>query len=61
MNVYMMSREAHESAIEAATVDLREGWLKPTIASRFSLDQIVAAHEATESGKSVGKVVVLLD
>ncbi|MDQ2841795.1 MAG: zinc-binding dehydrogenase [Acidobacteriota bacterium] len=57
----MMSREAHESAIEAATVGLREGWLKPTIASRFSLDQIVAAHEASGSGKSVGKVVVLID
>jgi len=61
VNVYMMSREAHEGAIEAATVGLREGWLRPTIASRFSLDQIVAAHEATESGKSVGKVVVLFD
>ncbi|AXC15807.1 Quinone oxidoreductase [Acidisarcina polymorpha] len=61
VNVYMMSREAHESAIEAVMVGLREGWLKPTIASRFSLDQIVAAHEASESGKSVGKIVVLLD
>ena len=37
---------------------LREGWLKPIIASRFSPEQTVAAHEASESGKSVGKVVV---
>ncbi len=60
VNVYMMSREAHESAIAATTVGLREGWLKPTIASRFPLDQIVAAHEASETGKSIGKVVIIL-
>ncbi len=61
VNVYMMSGEAHESAIAATTVGLREGWLKSTIASRFPFDQIVAAHEASESGKSVGKVVIHLD
>ena len=61
VNVYMMSWEAHESAVAATTVGLREGWLKSTIASRFPLDQIVAAHEASESGKRIGKVVILLD
>ncbi len=60
VNVYRMSREAHESAIAATTVGLREGWIKPTIASRFSLDHIVEAHEASESGKSIGKVVLHL-
>ena len=39
----------------------REGWLKPTIASPFPLNQIVAAHEASESGKSIGKVVIHLN
>ena len=61
VNVYKMSQEAHESAIQATTVGLKEGWLKPTIASRFSLEQIVAAHEASESGKSIGKVVVIIE
>ncbi len=61
VDVYVMSKEAHESAIAATTVGLREGWLTPTIASRFSLDQIVAAHEASESGKNIGKVVIHLD
>ena len=61
VNVYKMSQEAHESAIQATTVGLREGWLKPIIASRFSLEQIVEAHETSESGKSVGKVIVLID
>lgn len=59
--VYKMTHEAHESAIQATTKGLEQGWLKTTIASRFSLDQIAAAHEASESGKSVGKVVVLID
>ncbi len=60
MNVYKMSQEAHESAIQAATVGLREGWLKPIIASRFPLEQIVEAHQTSESGKNVGKVVVVI-
>ena len=59
--VYKMSREAHENGIQATTTGLREGWLKTTIASRFPLEQIAAAHEASESGKMIGKVVVLID
>ncbi len=59
--VYRMSLEAHESAIQATTKGLEQGWLKTTIASRFSLEGIAEAHEASESGKSVGKVVVLID
>lgn len=61
VNVYGMSREAHESAIQSTTIGLQEGWLKTTIASRFSLEQIVAAHEASESGKTIGKIIVLID
>ncbi len=61
VNVYLMSREAHESAIQTTTTGLKEGWLKPAIVSRFPLEQPVAAHEASESGKSVGKVIVNLD
>lgn len=59
--VYKMSREDHESAIQATTIGLKKGWLKTTIASTFALDQIAAAHEASESGNMVGKVVVLID
>jgi len=61
VNVYGMSREAHESAIQSATIGLQEGWLKTTIASCFSLEQIAGAHEASESGKSIGKIIVLID
>lgn len=60
VDVYGMSQQAHESALELTTRGLQEGWLKTTIASRFSLEQIVEAHEATESGKILAKVVLLL-
>jgi NADPH2:quinone reductase len=61
VNVYQMSQEARESAIQATNKGLQEGWLKSTIASRFPLEQISAAHEASESGKTIGKIVVLID
>ena len=59
--VYNMSPEAHRAAIEATNLGLQEGWLQTTIAARFTLDQIVDAHELSESGKSIGKVVILVD
>jgi NADPH2:quinone reductase len=61
VNVFQMSPEARQSAIQATDKGLQEGWLKTTIASRFPLEQIAAAHEASESGKTIGKIVVLND
>ena len=40
---------------------LREGKLIHSVAARFPLSEIVAAHEAVESGKIDGNVVVKLD
>jgi NADPH2:quinone reductase len=40
---------------------LRDGKLTHSIAARFPLAEIVAAHEAVESGKVDGQVVVTLD
>ncbi|MFL6851979.1 MAG: zinc-binding dehydrogenase [Sphingomicrobium sp.] len=31
------------------------------VAQRFPLDQIVQAHEAVESGTTIGNVVLMLD
>lgn len=59
--VYKMTQEAHEEAIQATTKGLQEGWLQTTFAARFSLNDIAKAHDASESGKAVGKVVVLID
>lgn len=58
--VYNMSVEAHRLAIEATTAGLAEGWLKTTIAAKFPLNQIADAHELSESGKAIGKVIVLV-
>ena len=59
--VYSMSLEAHLLGIEAINSGLREGWLTTTVAARFTLDQIIDAHEYCESGKGIGKVVILVD
>jgi NADPH2:quinone reductase len=40
---------------------LREGKLVHSVAARYPLNEIVAAHEAVESGKVDGQVVVMLD
>jgi len=58
--VYSMNSEAHKQAIEGTLKGLEEGWLRTTIAARFPLEQIIEAHELSESGKAVGKVVVVL-
>lgn len=56
----IMSIEAHELGIDAITAALQEGWLHTTVAARFTFDQIVEAYESAESGKNIGKVVVLV-
>jgi NADPH2:quinone reductase len=40
------------------TALLKAGQLQHSIGPRFSLDQIVQAHETVEAGQSVGNVVV---
>jgi len=39
---------------------LRQGKLTHSVAARYSLTEIVAAHEAVESGKVDGHVIVTL-
>lgn len=56
--VYLMSRQAHDKAIAAVTAALDNKTLKHHIGRRYTLDQIVDAHEALESGKVVGKIVM---
>ena len=43
--VYKMTEQAHQKAIHATTIWLQEGWLKVNLAGKFSLDEIVSAHE----------------
>lgn len=59
--VYAMSREAHDEAAQWITTALRRGTLRHQYHRRFTLDEIALAHEATESMKQVGKVILTLD
>ena len=58
--VYAMPREAHDEAARYITDALRAGRFKHQIYRRyaFTRDEVVAAHEATESMSHVGKVLV---
>jgi len=56
--VYKLADPMRRAHIAAVTSFLEKGMLHHTIAARFPLERIVEAHEATESGKLLGHVVV---
>lgn len=56
--VYVMSLAAHTAAAEDITTCLKAGVLRHAIAQRFPLSDIAAAHEAVESGRAIGNLVV---
>ncbi len=58
--VYVMSKAAHQGAIRDVTTCLETGVLLHPTVHPFALEDIVAAHEAVESGAFIGKVVVRL-
>jgi NADPH2:quinone reductase len=57
--VYELSDAVRRRAIADVTRLLEDGRLTHRIAARFSLDEIAQAHEAVESGRLVGNVIVL--
>jgi len=56
--VYLVSAEAHARAAREITEHLKAGRLKHSIARRFPLSEIAAAHEAMEAGHLNGKAVI---
>jgi NADPH2:quinone reductase len=56
--VYLASRAAHRAAARDLTAHLAAGRLKHSIARRFPLAEVAAAHEAMEAGHLNGKVIV---
>jgi NADPH2:quinone reductase len=56
--VYIMPAAARERAIADIGAMLRAGALQPRVGARFALDDVAAAHEAQESGRVVGNIVV---
>ncbi len=56
--VYVMPKAAHQKAIEDLTKCLEDKALRPNIAKKFPLSEAILAHEAVESGKTIGKVLI---
>jgi hypothetical protein len=52
---------AHDEAADWITAALARGALRHQYYRTFALDDIAAAHEATESMRNVGKVLVAID
>ena len=58
--VYEMRPEERARATQAITEMLARGELIHNVAQTFGLDDIVAAHEAVESGRAMGNIVVTI-
>jgi NADPH2:quinone reductase len=58
--VYEMSAQAHADAVRDITLALSAGAYRPHIAMRTTLDRIAEAHDAQDSGATVGKIVLTL-
>jgi NADPH:quinone reductase len=56
--VYELSKDERERATRDITEMLGRGELVHNVAQTFALGDIVAAHEAVESGKAIGNIVV---
>jgi NADPH2:quinone reductase len=60
MLVYELTEEARIRAITDITSRLAANSLIHNVAAQFSLDEIVAAHEAVEQSRATGNVVITL-
>ena len=56
--IYEAPQSARDAAARDITAMLQAGALRHQIAQRLPLDSVVAAHEAMESGKLVGKILI---
>ena len=58
VGVFFMPKSAHKSAIADLTECMEQGIIKHPIDERFSLEEIIKAHEKSESGETIGKNVI---
>ena len=56
--VYELTEDERARAVAGITAALEAGWLQNRVAARFPLKDIAAAHEAVESGRVIGNVIV---
>lgn len=58
--VYELSQDERRAGLGYLDAALAAGMLEHTIGARFTLEHVVAAHEAVEHGQVIGNVVVTL-
>jgi NADPH2:quinone reductase len=56
--IYQAPQAAREAAARDINGLLAANSLKHQYSARYALEQIVPAHEAVESGKGIGKVLI---
>jgi NADPH2:quinone reductase len=56
--VYELTPQDRQARVSELTEMLKQNQLSHTIAAEYSLSQVVQAHEAVESGKLIGNVVI---
>ena len=56
--VYVMSEEAHMTAIRDINAAIEAGALRPFVGRRFALSELAAAHDAQDSNEVVGNIVI---
>ena len=56
--VYVMPREAHRAAARDLNAAIEAGRYRPHVAGIFKLDETAKAHQAQESGGTVGKLLI---
>ena len=58
--VYILPEAARRQSIQDINQALVQGALVHAVAESYPLERIVAAHQAVESGKAIGNVVVTI-
>ena len=58
--VYVMPREAHWAAARDTNAIIEAGRYRPHVAHVYKLEQTAEAHEAQDSGSTVGKLLIAL-
>ena len=56
--IYEAPRTALDAAVRDINTLIEEGRFKHQVATRYGLDEIAVAHEAMESGKEIGKILI---
>ena len=60
INGYFFLVQSNGEDMQHISTLLEKGILKSTVSQTFSFDQIGEAHLAVDSGRSVGKIVVVV-